>query len=146
MALKVPAILDPGFRPLEVDMRAYEKDVRESGRGVDFAVLILRNQGYCDHYKTQLFPDGEDGRTVPLMDRLVKTLLWARGGYKIVTFGSPEVHAHLLAAYRAGIRILVIPEENRKDLEKIPDYVLARFSIVPVKDITEVLKTALTDK
>ena len=51
-----------------------------------------------------------------------------------------------LAAYRAGIRILVIPEENRKDLEKIPDYVLARFSIVPVKDITEVLKTALTDK
>ena len=102
MALKVPAILDPGFRPLEVDMRAYEKDVRESGRGVDFAVLILRNQGYCDHYKTQLFPDGEDGRTVPLMDRLIKTLLWARGGYKIVTFGSPEVHAHLLAAYRAG--------------------------------------------
>ena len=102
MALKVPAILDPGFRPLEVEMRAYEKDVRASGRGVDFAVLILRNQGYCDHYKTQLFPDGEDGRTVPLMDRLIKTLLWARGGYKIVTFGSPEVHAHLLAAYREG--------------------------------------------
>ena len=51
-----------------------------------------------------------------------------------------------LAAYRAGIRILVIPEENKKDLEKIPDYVLSRFRIVPVKDIGEVLQTALTDQ
>ena len=102
MLLKVPALLDPGFRPLEVEMRAYEKDVRESGRGVDFAVLIQRNQGYCDYYKTALFPDGEDKRTVPLMDRLIKTLLWARGGYRIVTFGSKDVHEHLLAAYREG--------------------------------------------
>ena len=48
-----------------------------------------------------------------------------------------------LAAYRAGIRTLVIPEENRKDLEKIPDYVLDKFRIVPVKEIQQVLKTAI---
>ena len=48
-----------------------------------------------------------------------------------------------LAAYRAGINTLVIPEENRKDLEKIPSYVLDRFRIVAVKDIHEVLETAL---
>ena len=48
-----------------------------------------------------------------------------------------------LAAFRAGIRTLVIPEENRKDLEKIPDYVLERFTIVPVREIQEVLETAL---
>ena len=102
MTLKVPAPLDPAFRPLEMEMRAYEKDVAASGQGVDFGVLILRNQGYCDHYRTRIFPDGKDQRTVPLMDRLVKTLLWARGGYKIVTFGSKEIHAHLSAAYREG--------------------------------------------
>ena len=48
-----------------------------------------------------------------------------------------------LAAYRAGIRTLVIPEENRKDLEKIPDYVLEKFRIVPVREIREVLEEAL---
>ncbi|MBR4428058.1 MAG: hypothetical protein IKS78_01785, partial [Clostridia bacterium] len=102
MMLKVPASLDPAFRPLEIELRAYEKDVAASGKGVDFAVLILRNQGYCDHYRMQIFPDGADSRTVPLMDRLVKTLLWARGGYRIVTYGSKEVHEHLAAAYQAG--------------------------------------------
>ena len=48
-----------------------------------------------------------------------------------------------LAAYRAGIRTLVIPEENRKDLEKIPDYVLEKFRIVTVKEVTQVLKEAI---
>ena len=48
-----------------------------------------------------------------------------------------------LAAYRAGIRTLVIPEENRKDLEKIPDYVLEKFRIVTVKEVMQVLKEAL---
>ena len=48
-----------------------------------------------------------------------------------------------LAAYRSGIRNLIIPEENQKDLEKIPDYVLSCFTVKPVKDIQEVLDTAL---
>ena len=48
-----------------------------------------------------------------------------------------------LAAYRAGMHTLVIPEENQKDLEKIPEHVLAQFTIVKVKDVKEVLKTAL---
>ena len=48
-----------------------------------------------------------------------------------------------LAAYRAGIRTLIIPEENRKDLEKIPEYVLSKFRVVPVREIHEVLETAL---
>ena len=102
MLLKVPAPLDPGFRPLEVEARAYEKDVAASGRGVPFGVLIVRNQGYCDHYQMNIFPDGADARTVPLLDRLIKTLLWARGGYRIVTCGSKEVYEHLAAAYKEG--------------------------------------------
>ena len=50
-----------------------------------------------------------------------------------------------LAAFRAGIKTLVIPEENQKDLEKIPAEVLAQFRIVPVKDVEEVLRTALAE-
>ncbi len=50
-----------------------------------------------------------------------------------------------LAAYRAGIKTLVIPKENEKDLEEIPEYVLQQFRIVKTEDIRDVLKTALED-
>ena len=48
-----------------------------------------------------------------------------------------------LAAYRAGIRTLIIPKENHKDLEEIPSYVLEHFEIIEVEEIQQVLDTAL---
>ncbi|KAF1698880.1 endopeptidase La [Pseudoxanthomonas jiangsuensis] len=49
----------------------------------------------------------------------------------------------LLAALRGGIRTVVIPEENRKDLADIPANVTAGMKIVPVRWIDEVLDLAL---
>jgi ATP-dependent Lon protease len=49
----------------------------------------------------------------------------------------------LLAALRGGIRTVVIPEENRKDLADIPRNVTQGLKIVPVKWIDEVLDIAL---
>mgnify|MGYP003294834906 CR=1 FL=1 len=48
-----------------------------------------------------------------------------------------------LAAYRAGIKVLIIPEENEKDLEEIPEHVLKQFRIVKATRIEDVLQTAL---
>lgn len=49
----------------------------------------------------------------------------------------------LLAALRGGIRTVLIPEENRKDLADIPKTVTDRIRIVPVRWIDEVLDLAL---
>jgi ATP-dependent Lon protease len=49
----------------------------------------------------------------------------------------------LLAALRAGIKTVIIPEENEKDLAEIPDNVKSGMTIVPVKTVAEVLKVAL---
>src|SRR6476619_4709392 len=49
----------------------------------------------------------------------------------------------LLAALRGGIKTVLIPEENAKDLVEIPDEVKAKLSIVPVSRAEEVLKAAL---
>jgi ATP-dependent Lon protease len=49
----------------------------------------------------------------------------------------------LLAAHRGGIKIVLIPEENLKDLPDIPDNVKNRIEIVPVKWIDKVLEIAL---
>ena len=48
-----------------------------------------------------------------------------------------------LAAYRAGVTTLLIPRENCKDLEDVPDYVLSQFRIVTAESIETVLETAL---
>jgi ATP-dependent Lon protease len=49
----------------------------------------------------------------------------------------------LLAAHRGGIKTVLIPEENVKDLPEIPDNVKNRLEIVPVKWIDRVLELAL---
>ena len=49
----------------------------------------------------------------------------------------------LLAALRGGIKTVLIPEENVKDLQEIPDNVKSGLEIVPVKWIDKVLEIAL---
>lgn len=49
----------------------------------------------------------------------------------------------LLAAHRGGIKIVLIPDENKRDLEEIPDNVIADLTIHPVKGIEDVLSFAL---
>ncbi|MDR3443382.1 MAG: endopeptidase La [Legionella sp.] len=49
----------------------------------------------------------------------------------------------LLAAHRGGIKHVIIPEENVKDLEEIPDNVLRKLTIHPVKTVEQVLELAL---
>jgi len=50
----------------------------------------------------------------------------------------------LLAAHRGGIKTVLIPEENRRDLKDIPDNVLADIDVRPVSWIDEVLDVALS--
>jgi ATP-dependent Lon protease len=49
----------------------------------------------------------------------------------------------LLAAHRGGIKVVMIPEENVKDLQDIPENVKGQIEIVPVKWIDKVLEVAL---
>ncbi|WP_170367035.1 endopeptidase La [Ruegeria arenilitoris] len=52
----------------------------------------------------------------------------------------------LLAALRGGIKTVLIPEENEKDLADIPDNVKEGLEIIPVKHVSEVLERALVRK
>ncbi|WP_101759434.1 endopeptidase La [Oceanicoccus sp. KOV_DT_Chl] len=49
----------------------------------------------------------------------------------------------LLAAHRGGIKTVIIPDENSRDLKEIPDNIKADLDIKPVKWIDEVLEIAL---
>ena len=49
----------------------------------------------------------------------------------------------LLAALRGGVKTVLIPQENEKDLREIPDNVKEGLEIIPVSHVSEVLKHAL---
>ena len=52
----------------------------------------------------------------------------------------------LLSALRGGIKTVIIPKDNEKDLEEIPDNVKTGMKIIPVSDVREVLDIALKEK
>src|SRR6476620_6136518 len=51
----------------------------------------------------------------------------------------------MLAALRGGLTTVLIPKENEKDLEEIPDNVIKELKIIPVTTVDEVLSLALVN-
>jgi len=49
----------------------------------------------------------------------------------------------VLAAHRAGIRKIILPKENERDLQDVPEDVRSEIAFVPVESVEEVLKEAL---
>ncbi|MBE6549095.1 MAG: ROK family protein [Ruminococcaceae bacterium] len=102
MKLKVPAKLDPKFAPLSVVCR----DMREATKldGQDIIIVVERNNGYTTTYKTRIFCDGtgHDEENFKFIERLVKSLLWVAGGYKVIIAGSETVGAMIREAFSHG--------------------------------------------
>ena len=100
---KIKAPLDPGFFPLSLAYEQYREQVDACADSIRFAVRIQRAEQLYSSFSMDILPPGRnDADTLRLLDRLVKSLLWIRGGYRIITSGSIMVHEHLLAAYREG--------------------------------------------
>jgi ATP-dependent Lon protease len=60
---------------------------------------------------------------------------------KVLAIGG--LREKVLAAHRAGIRNVIVPSENAKDLDEVPKAVLREIKIHPVRTIDEVLRIAL---
>lgn len=104
MKLKVNAKLDPQFQPLSLVCREMREVTKENGQ--DIVIAIERNKGYTTTYKTRIYPDnsGHDEENFRFVERIVKSLLWVAGGYKIIIAGSEVVGNKIKAAYNVGGR------------------------------------------
>ncbi len=102
MQLKVKAVLDPQFMPMSVYLREYEQEVAQCG-GQPVTIAVERNQGLLEQFTIDMLPEGrDDARNAAVAERLVKTMLWAYGGYRIYIAGSRAVYEHIRAAYDQG--------------------------------------------
>ena len=63
---------------------------------------------------------------------------------KVLPIGG--VKEKLLAAHRAGIRTIILPKDNQKDLTDIPANIKDEFTVHLVENMDEVLKVALTSE
>ena len=103
MNLKVKAVLDPAFQPMSVLLRDYSAAV-QAAKSQKLIVSIVRNQGYTSSYAMDVFADGtgHDEENIRVIERVVKTLLWIKGGYKIVISGSKVICDAIAEAYKVG--------------------------------------------
>ena len=102
MKLKVNAKLDPKFQPLSLVIREMREATKENGQ--DIIIAVERNKGYTTTYKTRIFADGtgHDEENFRFVERLVKSLLWVIGGYKVIIAGSDTVAAKIKEAFSYG--------------------------------------------
>ncbi len=100
--------LDASFRPAILANRAFLKEVDASGVGVPLVLALERADGSVSRFDTRAFPDGHPRAEANLFyaERLVKFLLWQRGGWKLYVGGPRSVGEHLTRVYS--------PEGERK--------------------------------
>ncbi len=99
----IKAILDPQFRPAAVVIAEFKKAVAEAG-GTPLVIAVERNKGYVSTFAIDVFKDGtgHDEENYEVIERLVKTLLWIYGGYKVTIAGSKKIYEGIAAAYCTG--------------------------------------------
>ncbi len=99
MNLKFDAKLDKGFMPMSVVYRDFEDEAKKAG-GQKLVIGIERNKGYVSTFEMVIFPDGvKDKENTEMVERIVKSLLWFRGGYKVIIAGSKVVFEGIKKAY-----------------------------------------------
>lgn len=98
---KFTPVLDPAFVPAVLWNRAYVSKASETGRQVHMA--LSREDGTCFRWSGKLLPESAEfsADTEKYMDRLVKFLLWQKGGNIIRIAGADDVVAALQKAYTA---------------------------------------------
>jgi predicted NBD/HSP70 family sugar kinase len=93
--------LDPGFLPAAMWNRAYRHDVASAETPQTVTIALQRPDGSCSHYTTQILPltPETQTRTYTYIERILKFLLWQRGGSTIWIAGCDPITKALAATY-----------------------------------------------
>ncbi|HVU09003.1 MAG TPA: ROK family protein [Verrucomicrobiae bacterium] len=90
--------LDPGFQPAALINRNYVAAARKTGQAEPLVIGIERESGLVSRYATFVFPD-TNALTLQYVERTVKFLLWARGGWKIFIGGPKGIGEFIRKTY-----------------------------------------------
>jgi len=96
--------LDASFRPAVLANRAFREEVAAAGGGVPLLLGLERPDGSVSCFETRVFPEDHPRSETNLIyaERLVKFLLWQRGGYKVYAGGPRPIGEFLRGCYAPG--------------------------------------------
>lgn len=123
----IPSI-DQNFEPLVLKLRDFKEEVAKSGLGTKLIICLERNQGYNYFYNIDIYKDGtgHNKENYEIVERIVKTLLWLVGGYKIYICGSEYIYDRLNKAYSEN-------GERKFDFDFMANVYEKPFEVVSVK-------------
>ncbi len=132
--------LDEGFRPAVLANHAFLAELQASGVGVPLVLGLERADGSLARFETRVYPDGHPRAAANRMyaERLVKFLLWQRGGWKLYVGGPAGVGAALQQAYApAGPRAFDVRFMGQDVYERPFTVVACRADEVPAERESE---------
>jgi predicted NBD/HSP70 family sugar kinase len=96
--------LDEDFRPAVLANRNFLQEVALSGASIPLLIALERAGGVVSCYETVVYPADHPNAAanLPYAERVVKFLLWQRGGWKLYIGGSAQIAAHIKQVYAPG--------------------------------------------
>ncbi|MDD4212112.1 MAG: ROK family protein [Bacilli bacterium] len=101
--MKYVPSLDKNFKPAALEVKAFFDGVESSTLKNEITLCLERTRGYNYIRKMNVYQDitGHDDENFRIVERIVKSLLWVVGGYKIYIYGSPIIAKRLKEVYSA---------------------------------------------
>ncbi len=96
--LKVKPVLDPEFIPAVLWNKEFKKKVYREG-GEKIVIILERTNGTISTYSTDILKNDQDNLNIKYVERLVKFLLWMKGGYKVTIAGNKNIAKQIAEIY-----------------------------------------------
>ena len=161
--LKIESAIMPGKGKMQItgklgevmqeSVKAAKSYIRS--KSLEFGIIppIFEKKDFHIHVPEGATPKDGPSAGIAMVTSIVSSITGIPVDKTIAMTGEVTLRGHvlgigglkekLLAAHRAGISKVIIPEDNRKDLTEIPKNILENIEIKTVKTVDEVLKIAL---
>ena len=94
--MKYVPSLEKSFRPMVLELRKFKENA-----SVPFAICVERNSGYRYRYDLNVYP-GDNADNYEMVERVIKSILWVVGGYKIYLGGHDLVCEKMKEVFSVG--------------------------------------------
>ena len=162
--LKIESAMMPGKGKMQItgklgdvmqeSVKAAKSYVRSKSLELGIIPPIFEKKDFHVHVPEGATPKDGPSAGIAMLTSIVSSITGIPVDKKIAMTGEVTLRGHvlpigglkekLLAAHRARIATVIIPEENKKDLTEIPKNILENITIKTVSTVDEVLKIALT--
>jgi ATP-dependent Lon protease len=161
--LKIESAIMPGKGKMQItgklgdvmqeSVKAAKSYVRS--KSLEFGIIppIFEKKDFHIHVPEGATPKDGPSAGIAMVTSIISSITSIPVNKNIAMTGEVTLRGHvlpigglkekLLAAHRAGIKKVIIPEDNKKDLAEIPKNILDDIEISTVKTVDEVLKIAL---